>query len=87
MSHKADVSSTGSIVAATAGSERYSIFRLVHADHKGELIHYVGTPLTIDQVEQQLPKNVVTHVWVEKQWKRVSRDDRQGPDEPESAIR
>lgn len=54
------------------GDERYTLFRLVHEQHpKCWLDHYVGTPVTIEEIEQQYPKNHVTHVWVEKQWKRV----------------
>lgn len=53
--------------------ECYHAFKLRHEQHpQGELIHYVGSPCSVEEIEARLAKNSVTHVLVEKQWKRVS---------------
>lgn len=57
---------------SAVGTDRYSAFRLVHVDHpKGELIHYVGSPCSVEEIEKRLAKNVVTHIWSHGAWKKV----------------
>jgi hypothetical protein len=59
----------------SASEPRYDCFKLVHDQHpKCWLEHRVGTPCSISEIEQRLgPKNRVSHVFVEKQWKKVAR--------------